>query len=185
MVYLLAAAAAAGLAGTALIYNRLVASRNRVREGWSGIDVQLKRRHDLVPALVAAVAGYRDHERTVLEEVARARSNCLAAQDLPERARAENDLARSLKSLFAVSEAYPELAAGAQFLSLQQRLSEIEDAIQMARRYYNGAVRDYNILIESFPSSLVARLGGFAPRSYFQLDDPGERDRPGVGEELR
>jgi len=163
-------------------YNRLVRKRNLVREGWSGIDVQLKRRYDLVPALVETVRGYRDHERGVLEKVTSARTRCRGDFPPAERGEAEAGLARAIKTLFAVVENYPELKAGANFLSLQEELAGIEEALQFARRYYNGAVREYNSFALSFPAVIPARLAGFGPEPYFQLDDPGERMAPTVGE---
>ncbi len=152
-----------GLVALALlaIYNRLVAARNAVREAWAGVEVQLKRRHDLVPMLVDAVGAYARHERTLLERVARLRTRVD-----PEE---EAELSRELRGLLAVAENYPALRASANFLKLQQRLVEVEEALQLARRYYNGAVRVYNTLLESFPTLLVARRFGFTPARYFEL----------------
>jgi len=155
-------------------YNRLVAARNAVKEGWSGIDVQLKRRHDLVPMLVDAVGAYARHERGLLERVARLRGR--GAPDLEEEA----ELSRELERLLAVAEAYPELKASANFLGLQRQLVEVEEALQLARRYYNGAVRVYNTLLESFPTLLVARRFGFTPARYFELPLATEARAPEV-----
>jgi len=155
-------------------YNRLVSARNAVKEGWSGIDVQLKRRHDLVPLLVDAVGAYARHERGLLERVARLRSR--SVPDLEEEA----ELSRGLEQLLAVAEAYPDLKASANFLSLQRQLVEVEEALQLARRYYNGAVRVYNTLLESFPTLLVARRFGFTPARYFELPLATEAHAPEV-----
>lgn len=161
----------------ALAFNRLVRHRNLVREAWSGIDVQLKRRHDLVPNLVESVRGHATFERTVLEEVTRLRGAPRASRALQD---GENALATQLRGLLAVAEAYPQLRAGESFLGLQQRLTEVENQLQMARRYYNGAVRDYNIVVESFPSNLVARAFGFTLEEFFQVESALERAVPEV-----
>jgi LemA protein len=160
----------------AAAFNRLVRHRNLVREAWSGIDVQLKRRHDLVPALVESVRGHASFERGVLEDVTRLRRG-RASQALQD---GENALTGELRGLLAVVEAYPELRAGASFLELQKRLAEVENHLQMARRYYNGTVRDYNTAVESFPSNLVARLFGFALEEFFQVESALERAVPEV-----
>ena len=170
------AIAVLALAG-ALAFNRLVRHRNLVREAWSGIDVQLKRRHDLVPNLVESVRGHATFERTVLEEVTRLRGAPRASRALQD---GENALATQLRGLLAVAEAYPQLRAGESFLGLQQRLTEVENQLQMARRYYNGAVRDYNIVVESFPSNLVARAFGFTLEEFFQVESALERAVPEV-----
>ena len=161
----------------ALAFNRLVRHRNLVREAWSGIDVQLKRRHDLVPNLVESVRGHATFERTVLEEVTRLRGAPRASRALQD---GENALTTQLRGLLAVAEAYPQLRAGESFLGLQQRLTEVENQLQMARRYYNGAVRDYNIVVESFPSNLVARAFGFTLEEFFQVESALERAVPEV-----
>lgn len=158
-------------------FNRLVRQRNLVREGWSGIDVQLKRRHDLVPALVEAVRGHAAFERGVLDEVTRLRAAAPATRALQD---GENALAAQVRGLLAVAEAYPELRASDSFLALQRQLAEVEDQLQMARRYFNGAVRDYNIAVESFPSNLVARGFGFALHDFFQVESAVERQVPAV-----
>ena len=160
-------------------YNRLVGLRQRSKEAWSDIDVQLKRRTDLVPNLVETVKGYAAHERTTLDEVVRARGAAIAAA--PEaRAQAENQLTSALRQLFALSEAYPDLKANQNFQSLQASLGEIEDAVQNSRRYYNAVVRDLNTAIESFPSNMIASLGRFVRRQYFELDRPEDRQVPRV-----
>jgi LemA protein len=161
------------------IYNRLVRRRNLVHEGWSGIDVQLKRRTELVPNLVETVKAYAAHERGLFEEVTARRASSLAAHDVMEQAAAERALTGALGRLFAVAEAYPELKANENFLKLQHQLAEIEDQLQMARRYYNGTVRDLNIGIQSVPDMLVARPFGFREEPFFDLDD-GDAAAPTV-----
>ncbi len=153
------------------VYNKLVQLRNYVDEGWSGIDVQLKRRYDLIPNLVEIVKGYSIHEKSVLENVTRLRSVAMSAKSLTERTETEAELTKALKTLFAVAENYPELKANENFLSLQKTLTSIEDEIQLSRRYYNGAVRNYNIAISVFPSSLIANLTGFKKVPYFEVQD--------------
>jgi LemA protein len=155
------------------LYNRLVRGRQMAAEGWSGIDVQLKRRADLVPNLVEAVKGYAAHERSTLQEVTelRNRAQAVPPDDVAGRARAEGLLSGALGRLLAVVENYPELKASQNFLQLQASLAGIEDEIQMSRRYYNGATRDLNILVESFPSNLVAGLFGFSKRDFFETDE--------------
>ena len=166
--------------GVVLLYNRLVRLRNGSENAWSDIDVQLKRRHDLVPNLVETVKGYASHEKQTFEDVVEARGRAMAAEGPADKAQAEGFLGRTLKSLFALAEAYPELKANENFLSLQSELSVLEDAIQKARRYYNAIVRDFNILCQSFPSNLVAGAFGFAPRQFFELDSEAERSAPSV-----
>lgn len=163
-----------------VIYNRLVQGRILVREAFSGVDVQLKRRHDLIPNLVNTVAGYAGFERSVLDEVIRLRSQAMGDQSIPDKQRGENALSDGLMTLFAVAENYPDLKAGSNFLDLQQQLSSIEDDLQKARRYYNGTVRDYNILVQSFPSNLVARMFEFPPAKFFELESLAEREVPEV-----
>lgn len=166
-----------------IVFNRLVRQRNVVREGWSGIDVQLKRRTDLVPALVEVVKGYATHERTLLEEVTakRAMSIDAAAQgSVNQTAQAAQQLGSSLGRLIAVAEAYPQLKANENFLKLQTQLSEVEEQIQYARRYYNGAVRNLNISIQSFPEMLIARLFGFSEQPFFELEDRGQGAVPNI-----
>ena len=158
-----------------LLFNRIVRARNLVDEAWSGIDVQLKRRHDLVPNLVETVKEYGGHERTLFDDITRLRSETLSVTAPGETGAAENALTRQLKTLFAVAEAYPELKASENFLDLQKSLSDIEDKIQYARRYYNGTVRDYNILIESFPNNLLANPLGFQREEFFEIEYATER----------
>jgi len=164
------------------IFNRLVRLRQMANEAWSGIDVQLKRRSDLVPNLVEAVKGYAAHERSVLEEVTALRGTARAVPegDVAGRARAENALSAGLGKLIALAEAYPDLKASGNFLDLQKQLSALEDDLQMARRYYNGAVRNLNVEVQSFPASVIAGACGFATRDFFELTDAGERNAPQV-----
>ena len=164
------------------IYNRLVRLRNLKEEGWSDIDVQLKRRHDLVGNLVNTVKGYMTHERGLLEEVARCRSMCQQSVGAgpAEAGRAEGMLTQALGRLFAVMENYPDLKAHTNSMHLQTELSGLEEAIQMARRYYNGTVRDLNTAIELFPSNMVASMFRFAKAEYFELDNVEERQAPVV-----
>jgi len=160
------------------MYNKLVRLRNTVKSSWSDIDVQCKKRYDLVPNLVETVRGYASHERTVFEKVTEARSMAMKATTPAEMAKAENMIRDTLKSLFAVAEAYPELKANANFLQLQTQLQELENNIEYARRYYNAVVRDYNILIESFPSNLIASQFGFKQEQLFQLEAPEAERKP-------
>jgi LemA protein len=153
-----------------VIFNRLVRGRNLVREGWSGIDVQLRRRADLIPNLVETVKAYAAHERGLFEEIVARRNSALSASGVSGRAAAERDLQGSLHRLLAVAEAYPELKANQNFLTLQNQIAELEDQLQMARRYYNGTVRDFNISIQTFPDVLLARLTGFREEHFFQID---------------
>jgi len=152
-------------------YNAFVWLRNRARNAWADIDVQLKRRHDLVPNLVETVKGYAAHEKGVFEDVARLRARAAELEKMHERGEAEADLAGAIRSLFAVAESYPELRADRNFRDLQAQLAEIEDHIQYARRYYNAVVRDLNTKREIFPSSLVGGLFGVQPLPYFQAED--------------
>ncbi|MDH3685784.1 MAG: LemA family protein [Myxococcales bacterium] len=161
-------------------YNGLVRLRNGSEGAWSDIDVQLKRRYELIPNLVETVKGFATHERETFEEVTRARSSAMGAQGVEQQAAAEGGLSRALASLFAVAEAYPELKSNENFLSLQSELSDLEDAIQNARRYYNAIVRDLNTRVEAFPSNLVANVFSFGKKEYFELDAPAERIAPKV-----
>lgn len=154
------------------VYNRLVSQKARVEEAWSDIAVQMKRRYDLVPNLVETVKGYASHERGTLEAVVEARNRAASAGATPaERAAAENMLQGALRQLFALAEAYPDLKANQNFLSLQESLSEIEAHINGARRFYNGAVRDLNVSVRSFPPTIIARLFGFREAEFFELDE--------------
>jgi len=178
--YVLLALAAALLLWAVLIYNGLVRMRNMVQEAWSGIDVQLKRRTDLIPNLVATVKGYAEHEKGTLEEVIRLRGLAQNAQGVGETAQAQGLLGAALGKLFALAESYPDLKANANFAQLQASLGEIEEQIQLARRYYNGAVRNLNIAVESFPSNLIAGRFGFEKAEFFELESPAERAVPKV-----
>jgi len=163
---------------TIAIYNRLVRLRHTVRSSWSDIDVQCKKRYDLVPNLVETVKGYASHEKAVFERVTQARTMAMQANSPAEMAKAENMIRDTLKSLFAVAESYPELKASANFTQLQSQLQELENSIEYARRYYNAVVRDYNILIESFPSNLIARQFAFRQEQLFQLEAPEAERKP-------
>jgi len=162
-----------------VIYNGLVKSRVQVDGAWADIDVQLKRRHDLIPDIVETVKGYAGHERETLEAVVNARSAAMSAQGPVKQAQAENMLTGALKSLFALSEAYPNLQAAENFKDLQQTLKELETGIQQARRYYNAVVRDYNTKIAQVPSNLIAKAFNFTGRDFFEIDE-GEGEVPSV-----
>ncbi|MDP2637285.1 MAG: LemA family protein [bacterium] len=162
-----------------LTYNRFVTLRMRTREAFSDIDVQLKRRYDLIPNLVETVKGYAQHEKGVFEKVTEARTKAMGAQGMHEKAEAENMLSQTLKSLFAVAENYPDLKASANFLELQRELRDAEDKIQASRRFYNTNVMALNSKIESFPAGLVAKLFSFKPQEFFQMEE-GERQAPKV-----
>jgi LemA protein len=161
-------------------YNKLVGLRQRSEEAWSDIDVQLKRRTDLVPNLVETVKGYAAHEKTTLDAVVRARGAAVAAQTPETRAQAENALTGALRQLFALAEAYPNLKANENFTQLQGSLGEIEEAIQNSRRYYNAVVRDFNTTIDSVPTNVLASFFRFAKRAYFELDRQQDRQTPRV-----
>ncbi len=152
------------------IYNGLITLKNRVDEAWSDIDVQLKRRYDLIPNLVETVKGYATHERELFEKVTQARTQAMGAGTVAEKGQAENMLSGTLKSLFAVSENYPELKANQNFLELQRELTDTEDKIQASRRFYNGNVRDFNIKIEVFPETIIAKQLGFTKREFFEIE---------------
>ncbi len=157
-------------------YNGLIRLRNHVDEAWSGIDVQLKRRHDLIPNLVETVKGYASHEANVLENVIKARSAAVAAGDPVDQGQAENMLTGALGKLFALGEAYPDLKADANFRELQVQLADTEDKIQASRRIYNGNVRSYNTKTQSFPANVIAGMFNFAQREFFEITDPTERE---------
>lgn len=161
------------------VYNRLIKNKNMAEEAWSGIDVQLKKRYDLIPSLVNTVKGYATHEKETLENVIKWRNQGVAANTVKDQEQAEMGLSAVLGRLIALSENYPDLKANANFQNLQQQLSEIENGIQLSRRYYNGVVRDLNILIESFPSNLVASSFGFAKRDFFEMET-SQRETPEV-----
>jgi len=157
-------------------YNRFVTLINRAKEAWSDIDVQLKRRYDLIPNLVETVKGYATHEREAFENVTKARAQSMQAGTPGAKAQAENMLSGALKSLFAVAEAYPDLKANQNFLGLQTELSDTENKIQAARRFYNGNVRDLNTSIETFPSNLIANMFKFEPREFFELEEVAAKE---------
>src|SRR3989344_435011 len=158
-------------------YNGFVSKVNRAKEAWADIDVQLKRRYDLIPNLVETVKGYATHEREAFENVTKARAMALGAQGLEEKGKAENMLTGALKSIFAIAEAYPQLKANENFLELQRELSDTENKIQAARRFYNGNVRDLNIGIETFPKNIIANMFKFSKMEFFQLEE-GETREP-------
>ncbi len=162
------------------IYNRFVKNKNMVEEAWSGIDVQLKRRANLIPNLLESVKGYMGHEKDVLTNVTEMRSKSMGAEGVAEQGRAEGLLSGALGRLFAVAENYPDLKASRNFIELQGSLQEAEDLIEKARRYYNGTVRELNILVESFPSNMVARIFNFREAEFFELEDPSDREVPKV-----
>jgi LemA protein len=158
--------------GAVASYNRFVSQKNMIRDAWANIDTELRRRYDLIPNLVATVQGYATHEREVFENVTKARAMATAATGSPaEQAAAEGPLVAALRQLFAVVENYPELKANQNFLALQAELSNTEDRLQTARRFYNGNVRDYNRRVQSFPSMIVARFGHFEPEEFFEVDE--------------
>ena len=165
-----------------LTYNSLVGLRNRTQEAWSQIDVELKRRHDLIPNLVETVKGYAAHERGVFDEVTQARAGAIAAgaQGPQQRAQAEDMLTGALRSLFAVAEAYPQLQAVQEFKDLSENLRDTEDKIQFARRFYNGQVRDYNTALQTFPTVVLAGAMGFTSSEYFEVEAPSDREVPKV-----
>jgi len=158
------------------IYNSLVQLRVRCDSAWSDIDVQLKRRHDLIPNLVETVKGYAAHEKGTFENIAKFRSQAMQATSPADKAVAENQLSGALKSLFAVAENYPELKASEEFTHLQGSLSQTEDTIQNSRRYYNAVVRDLNTKIQSFPSNILAGMFGFQPRQFFEIGEAADRE---------
>lgn len=151
-----------------MTYNGLITLKNRVDEAWSDIDVQLKRRYDLIPNLVNTVKGYAAHEKEVFEKVTEARARAMGAGNAADKAQAENMLSNTLKSLFAVAEAYPELKANQNFLELQRELTDTEDKIQASRRFYNGNVRDFNTKIQVFPTNIIAGMLNFVKRDFFE-----------------
>lgn len=162
------------------IYNGLVKLRNTSEQAWSDVDVQLKRRYDLVPNLVETVKGYASHEKDTFEKVVQARNQAMQATSPGDKAQAENFLQSTLKSLFALAEAYPELKANQNFIQLQTELSNIEEQIQLARRYYNAVVRDLNTKIESVPSNIVANMFNFQKKEFFEIESAEERKAPQV-----
>ena len=162
-----------------MAYNGLVRLRERVDGSWADVDVQLKRRYDLIPNLVETVKGYASHEKETLEAVVNARNQAMGASGPVAQGQAENMLTGALKSLFALAEAYPQLQAAGGFRDLQGQLSEIEEAISQGRRYYNAVVRDYNVKTKSIPTNIIANMGGFREREFFEMDE-AEREAPKV-----
>ena len=162
------------------MYNSLVQLRVRTESAWSDIDVQLKRRHDLIPNLVETVKGYAAHEKGTFENIAKFRSMAMQATTPADKAQAEGQLTGALKSLFAVAESYPQLQASQEFTELQNSLNSIEDNIQNARRYYNAVVRDYNTRVQSFPSNIIAGMFGFQGKQFFEVDSAADRENVAV-----
>ena len=182
MEWIIVAAIIALVGYAIVIYNALVKSRQMVREGWSGISVQLQRRSDLIPNLLETVKGYMGHEKEVMENVTalRARAQAVGEEHPAERAGVESLLGAALGRLMAVAEAYPDLKASTNFKEFQDALEETEDKLQLARRYYNGAVRNFNTQVEQFPSNIIAGQFRFQQAEYFELDDPADRAAPQV-----
>ena len=162
------------------IYNSLVGLRQRVRNAWSQIDVQLKRRYDLIPNLVETVKGYAKHEKETLEGVIQARNAAISAQGVEQQAQAENMLTGALRQLFALSESYPDLKANQNFLALQEELSSTENRIAFARQHYNDSTAVYNTRAQSFPANMIAGMFGFNPETYFEIEDASQRETPQV-----
>lgn len=175
LIFIVIVLVVVALAGI-LVYNSLVTLKNRTDESWSDIDVQLKRRYDLIPNLVETVKGYATHERELFEKVTAARASAMQAGTAHDKAAAENMLSETLKSLFAVSENYPDLKANQNFLELQKELADTENKIQSARRFYNANVRDFNTKIEQFPSNLVAEAFSFGKREFFELEEEAAKE---------
>jgi LemA protein len=179
-LYLLAAIAIIAII-VIVLFNQLIAKRQMVNNGWADIDVQLKRRADLIPQLVTTVQAYAAHERQLFEDIAEKRNAALAAgDDAAKRGEAESQLSRPVGRLIALGEAYPDLKANQNFLDLQNELSETENKIEMARRFYNGAVRELNTAVETFPSNAVAGAFGVVKRSYFEIEAAGDRAVPSI-----
>lgn len=179
-LYVILAAAVLALGYIVGIYNSLVKLKVKAEEGWADIDTQLKKRYDLIPNLVSTVKGYAKHESETFEKVTKARNMAMGAQSVEDQQAAENMLTGALKSLFAVAESYPELKADTNFLDLQKNLREIEDHIQLSRRYYNATVRDLNTKIEMFPSNIIANMFKFDKREFFEIEEESEKNAPKV-----
>jgi LemA protein len=175
ILWIVLAVVVLGLIG---IYNSLVSSRNRVEEAWADIEVQLKRRYDLIPNLVNTVKGYTQQESSVLEKVTNARTAAMGAQNPQEKAKDENMLSGALKSLFAVAEAYPDLKSNQNFMQMQSDLTDTEDKIQASRRFYNGVVRDYNTKVQTFPTNFLAGMFKFVTKPFFDIDETGVEGQP-------
>lgn len=178
ITYIILGVLAAVVLWAIVAYNGFVTLVNRAKEAWADIDVQLKRRYDLIPNLVSTVKGYATHESSAFENVTKARAAAMGASSLADKGAAENMLTGALKSVFAISEAYPELKANQNFLSLQAELSDTENKIQAARRFYNGNVRDLNTSIESFPGNVIAGIFHFTKQEFFQLDENAVAKEP-------
>lgn len=163
-----------------IFFNRLIRYKFLMKEAWSGIDVQLKRRHDLIPNILESVCGYEHYERKLFEDITVIRSRVMAADDIRIKAEEEKNLSCALRKVFALVEAYPQLKANQLFLDLQKNLSEIEDQIQLSRRYYNGTVRNYNTCVESFPGIIVASLFNFKQGEFFEIEYATERHVPDI-----
>lgn len=176
--YVIAGSATLAIIAVIAMYNSFVTRRNRVEEAWADIEVQLKRRYDLIPNAVETVKGYAGHEKGVFENVTRARTAAMGATNASQHAAAENMLSGALKTLFAVAENYPDLKANVNFLELQRELADTENKIQASRRFYNGTVRDYNTLLESFPSNMIGGAFGFARKDLFDLPDSSPAHEP-------
>lgn len=162
------------------VYNKLVRKRSMMEEGWSGIDVQLKKRHNLIPNLVETVKGFASHEKDTLNQVVEARNQALNADGIKAQTQAEQQVNTALANVFALSEAYPDLKSNSNFIQLQNELSAIEGDVEKARRYYNATVRENNIMVESFPSSIVAGMGNFDTGEFFEIESAIERSAPEV-----
>lgn len=175
-LHLILAIAAIVILWVIVLYNGLIKLKNRVKEAWSDIDVQLKRRYNLIPNLVETVKGYATHERELFEKVTKARTEAMSATGAKDKGQAENMLSNTLKSLFAVAENYPDLKASENFIELQRELRDTEDKIQAARRFYNTNARDMNIKIESFPANLIAKPLGFKMADFFEIEEPAQRE---------
>lgn len=180
LIIIIGGLALAGVLWVIATYNGLVRLRNQLENAWAQIDVQLKRRYDLIPNLVETVKGYAKHERETLEKVIQARNFAMNAKGVGERAQAENILTSTLKSLFAVSEAYPDLKANQNFLRLQEELTSTENKIAFARQFYNDSVQGFNTRLQTFPTNLVAGLFGFARREFFEVREEAVREAPKV-----
>lgn len=183
--YVVLAIAVAAVGYLIMAYNGLVSKKNLVAEGWSGIDVQLKRRADLIPNLVETVKGYATHEDKLFRDIAELRAKSIAGGSVADQSATGQAMTAALGRLFAIAEAYPELKADANFRDLQDKLSGIEDEIQMSRRYYNGAVRNLNTAIESFPSNIIANSFNFAKADFFDIGDAAQRETPKVDFKVR
>ncbi|MFZ6015329.1 MAG: LemA family protein [Patescibacteria group bacterium] len=171
IVWILLIAVVVIAAWLVMVYNGLIKSKNRTDEAWSDIDVQLKRRHDLIPNIVSTVKGYASHESGVFEKVTEARSKAMQAGTIDEKIETENQLMGTLKSLFAVAENYPELKANQNFLHLQQELADTENKVQASRRFYNGNVRDFNTQLQVFPTNMIAGMLGFKAYQFFEAEE--------------